>query len=144
MESDQLGTQRVNKCLILLLAILPHLSCILPSDDCPCEAMEMQHKVHILDLNRRPVDSLVTQTLMKHSGLVLQTDSLFTSNGFSPPGDYVVLTDAAISYFRGFYEPVIFRASNSKHQVIEEFVFYVDDCRCHVWKFSGPDTIIIR
>ena len=130
--------------LIPLLSIV-NVSCLLDPSNCICTTDIKHYSVHILNTNHQPIDSLLTWTAMRHSGIVLRADTSSGSHSYLSPGEYIVLTDEEMKYFSLiFYEPVVFHASNSKYDVTQQFVFYIDDCQCHLYKFSGPDTIILQ
>jgi hypothetical protein len=98
----------------------------------------------IADSSHRPIDSLVTWVTDKKSLVVYRTDSSHVRGVSFDPGRYVVLTDGETKYFGSIPETVMFHASDREHNIAESFAFYVDDCRCHLAKLSGPDSIIVR
>ena len=133
-------------CWFLFLPVLAMLSssCLLEHRDCICTTEFRLYTVHIFNNNHQPIDSLVTRVTDKKSQVVYRTDSSH-SRGFSfSPDEYVVLTDGEKRYFRSIPDTVIFHASNGNHNISEPFAFYVDDCQCHLLKFSGPDSIVVR
>lgn len=131
----------------LLISILATvgLSCTVDHKDCVCTEEFRSYSVYIVDGNRQPIDSLVTWVTDRNSQVVYRTDSSSLLDPYQTPGQYIVLTDSEMKYINSVLEIVIFHASNRKYNITESFTFSAsDECRCHIQKVSGPDSIIVQ
>jgi hypothetical protein len=129
--------------LVLVLAIVG-FSCSADHKDCICTLEYRGYSVYIIDSNHQPIDSLVTWVTNKNSGTIYRIDSSSILDPYHTIGRYIVLTDGEMKYFTTIPTSVIFHASNRKYNVTGLFTFNVDDCRCHLQKVAGPDSIIVQ
>ena len=129
------------KCLFIatFLEIITFHGCaIFEPDTCVCTTVYLSSIVHIQDGSHNPIDSLVTTSTIKRTGKTLKYKQYPIGNG-----NYVVLEDDAIKDLDIFGEMVIFHAQNSNYTIDRQFLFDTDNCRCHIHKISGPDTITV-
>ena len=61
-------------------------------------------------------------------------------------GKYTVLNDSFTEMFCscGTTQKIYFSATDGNRIANGEFMFNTDECRCHINKVSGPDTLVIR
>jgi hypothetical protein len=129
------------KCLLIatFLEIITFPGCmIFGPDSCICTMEYESVVVHIQDGAHNPIDSLVTTSTIKRTGKTLKYKQY-------PPGhgNYVVLEDDATKDVDIFGETINFHAQNSNYTIDRQFLFDTDNCRCHIRKVSGPDTITV-
>lgn len=97
--------------------------------------------VTVVDTLGNPVDSLET-TITNSRGKEFNFDELSI-----PPylqGAYYVMTDGCQNDFTIRPEKIIFNGTKGGKEVNGEFFFNTDECRCHVHKVAGPDTLILK
>jgi hypothetical protein len=97
--------------------------------------------VTVIDSLGNPVDSLQT-TVTNSRGKEYNFDT------FSPPpfmrGAYFVMTDGYQNDFSIRPEKIFFKGIKNGKEATGEFYFNTDECRCHVYKIAGPDTLILK
>ena len=97
--------------------------------------------VTVVDSLKNPVDSLQT-TVTNNRG------KEYNFSDYSPPpfmqGAYFVMTDGYQSDFTIKPGKILFTGNKNGKEVTGEFYFNTDECRCHVYKISGPDTLILK
>jgi hypothetical protein len=131
--------------LIIIVLIVVSFSCSVDQKECVCSMEYRGYSIYITDGNHQPIDSLVTMVTDKDSQIIYRTDSSSILDPYHVPGYYSLLTDGEINYFTSFPKLVIFHASNRIYNITESFTFSAgDECRCHILKVSGPDSIIVR
>ena len=117
------------------------LSCDAFSDlkNCICTEEFRVYTVSVVDQNKQPLDSLRVRIYNPLTGRQFDIEQSYASY---ERGLYTVMTDAYTRDLQEGGEPVIFEAENDTLAASGRFYFTVDDCRCHVEKASGPDTLI--
>ena len=124
---------------VLLLNIL--ISCSNEQPDCVCSAEFRMYLVTVIDTLGNPVDSLQTKVTNSWG-------KVYTFEELSQPpyldGAYFVMTDGYQYDFTTRPEKILFRGNKNSLEVIAEFFFNTDECRCHVHKVSGPDTLVLK
>jgi len=60
------------------------------------------------------------------------------------PGAYFVMTDGYQNDFGTAPGKIFFRGIKNNLEVTGEYLFSTDDCRCHVYKVAGPDTLVLK
>jgi hypothetical protein len=128
--------------LILFLSVIALFSCSTVEDDCLCTMEYRFYLVTVVDTLGVPVDSL-TITVKDKDGDdldVTQDPSSFDV------GKYTVLNDSFTQIFCACTTPekVYFSASDGNRIAAGEYLFNTDECKCHINKVSGPDTLVIR
>ena len=131
-------------CLLAFILACVSFSCVKDFFGCVCTTEFRGYAVHIATADRQPIDSLVTRVTNTQSTIVYRSESSTSGGWYGTLGSYVVLTDAEKNYFTTVPDTVVFHASNREHAITETFTFAQDDCRCHLHKVSGPDSIIVR
>ncbi len=124
---------------VIIIAFL--FSCDAFSDlkDCICSQEFRVYTVTVVDQHKQPLDSLRINIYNPQSGREFDIEQNWS---YGDPGMYVVMTDAYNRSLQEGGEPVIFEAENDTLSASGQFYFTVDDCRCHVEKASGPDTLV--
>ena len=129
---------------ILLLSsfVLLFISCSTVENDCVCSQEFRTYKVTVVDDLNHPIDSL-TITIKDAGGNVLNVEQDPSSH---IPGSYVVLTDAFTQMFCTCEktDPIYFYATDGNKVTDDVFLFNTDECRCHINKVSGPDTLVLK
>lgn len=124
--------------LLLLLSCLFY-ACSPTAQDCVC-TMEFRYiTVSVLDNNGNRIDSLATKVTNKQSGKVYS----FGPDSADYFGNYIVMTDQYVRDFNTSPTSILFEAGNRNFKVSTMFSIIADECKCHVSKISGPDTITV-
>lgn len=125
-----------------LFLLLFWYSCSEETSDCICSEEFRMYLVVVIDSLGNPVDSL--QTIVSNDR-GKQYD--FTSYLPLPPymhGTYFVMTDGYQNDFSIVPGRIMFSGNKENKEVNCEFYFNTDKCRCHVYKISGPDTLVLK
>ncbi len=128
--------------LSFLIILFIAISCSAVEKDCICTTVFETSTVLITDANRNPIDSL-SITVKDKDGNKLNIEQ----NYFQfVPGRYVVLNDGFLNLLCGKLLPqkFFFSATDGKKIVSAEYLFNTGDCCCHIQKFEGPDTLVLR
>jgi hypothetical protein len=117
-------------------------SCSEINKDCLCTEEFRSYFVTVVDTIGVPVDSL-DATVRDKNG--------FEINVLQPPyhfseGIYTVLDDSfkEIFYSSTLPEKFYFSATDGSRTAAGEYLFNIDECNCHIYKVSGPDTLVLR
>lgn len=127
--------------LIASILLILWKQCSDEPNDCICTEEFRMYLVTVVDSLGNPVDSLTT-TITNDRGK--QYDF---SNYLPPPympGSYLVMTDGYQHDFSQRKEKIFFTGTKHNKEVTGEYLFNTDDCFCHVYKVSGPDTLILK
>jgi len=128
--------------LILFLSVIIFFSCSTVDEDCLCTEEYRFYLVTVVDTLGIPVDSLDV-TIRDNDG-----DELNVVQDPHPfgAGKYTVLNDSFTDMFCacGTNQKIYFFATDGNRIANGEFMFNTDDCKCHINKVSGPDTLVIR
>lgn len=127
-----------------LLVYIPALfTLILPActvfENCICTTEFRVETVLILDNQNNPVDSLNVEIMNASGRQYIVQQSLF-----SEPGRYVVIDDSYTNEFSTIPWVIFFKAWNDSVSVQAQYGIITDDCKCHIYKTSGPDTLFIN
>ena len=129
------------KLILPLLPILLFYNCDDEYPDCVCTEEFRMYFVTVVDSLGNPIDSL--HTLIKNS-----RGKEYDFGAFSPPsfvsGAYFVMTDGYQNDFRTSVERIIFVGTKKDLEVSGEYLFNTDECRCHIYKVAGPDTLVLK
>jgi len=97
--------------------------------------------VVVVDTLGNPVDSLQT-TIKNERGKEYDFAEL------EPPpylqGAYFVMVDGYQGDFTTRPQKIFFKGTKDEKEVPGEYQFNTDKCRCHVYKVSGPDTLVLK
>ena len=128
--------------LLSFLLIIAAVSCSTVDEDCMCTEEYRFFLVTVVDTLGVPVDSLDV-TIRDKDGDELNV--LQDSHPFGA-GKYTVLNDSFTEMFCacGTTQKVYFSATDGSRITKGEFMFITDECRCHINKISGPDTLILK
>ena len=128
--------------LILFLSVIVLFSCSTVDKDCLCTEEYRFFLVTVVDTLGVPVDSL-TVTIRDKDGDEL--DVVQESYAFGP-GKYTVLNDSFTQMFCvcGTSQKIYFSATDGNRVAAGEFLFNTDECKCHINKVEGPDTLVLR
>ena len=125
-----------------VLSIFCFYSCSTIEKDCLCTAEYRFYLVTIVDTLGVPVDSLAVTIKDKDGGelSVQQETNIFGA------GKYTVLTDSFAKMFCSCGTPgkIYFTATDSIRTASGEYFFNTDECKCHINKISGQDTLVLK
>ena len=128
--------------LLSFIFVIVAVSCSTVDEDCVCTMEFRSYSVTVVDSLGVPLDSL-TVTIKDKDGdeLDVQQEPYSFSNG-----NYTVLNDSFTQEFCacGTPERIYFSATDGNKTANGEFMFNTDECRCHINKVSGPDTLVLR
>jgi hypothetical protein len=96
--------------------------------------------VSILDTNGKRADSLATTVTNKQSGKVYS----FSPDSADYFGNYIIMTDQYVKDFSTTPTEILFEASKGYLKTSAVYSISTDECKCHVSKTAGPDTLTIR
>lgn len=126
----------------VILIFIALNSCSDLEEDCMCTEEYRFYLVTVIDTLGVPVDSL-TVTITDKDG-----DELDVTQDPNPfgAGKYTVLNDSFIQMFCSCTTPekIYFSATDGIRTASGEFMFNTDECKCHINKVSGPDTLVLR
>ncbi|NOX17084.1 MAG: hypothetical protein GXO87_02240 [Chlorobi bacterium] len=110
-------------------------------DDCICTDEFRSEYVFILDSEGVPLDSLQTLMINETTG-----DTLANNNGafVYERGMYWLIDDNYVKDLTTAPQTFIFTAENGATSVGAVYQFATDNCKCHIEKVSGPDTLRIK
>ena len=125
--------------LMLLLIILN--SCSTVENDCMCTMEFRAYLVTVINSAGVPIDSLSLLIRDKDGNELNVEQTYFPYSG----GMYTVLTDSFTKMFCscGTPEKIYFTATDGTRTASAEYLFNTDECKCHINKVSGPDTLVI-
>ncbi len=128
--------------IVSFLLIIAIISCSTIDEDCMCTEEYRFFLVTVVDTLGIPADSLDV-TIRDKDGDEL--DVLQESHPFGP-GKYTVLNDSYTQMFCacGTVQKVYFSATDGNRVASGEFLFNTDECKCHINKVEGPDTLVLR
>ena len=127
--------------IIFGLSIFLCTQCSDEQCDYLCTTEFRTYLVTVIDTLGNPVDSL-------HTKVINSRGKEFNFDGITPPpnlvGKYLVMADRYKKDFTTRQESVIFTGNKNGHEVSAKFFFNTDECRCHVYKVFGPDTLVLK
>lgn len=128
--------------LLSFLLIISVVSCSNADEDCMCTEEYRFFLVTVVDTLGIPVDSLDVIIRDKDGD---ELDIVQESYAFGP-GKYTVLNDSFIQMFCacGTSQKIYFSATDGNRVAAGEFLFNTDECKCHINKVEGPDTLVLR
>ena len=125
---------------ILGLALVTAAGC---DDDpllngCFCTEEFRAVSVTVVDTAGSPVDSMSVVVTRPRDGFTFTPDQELAFD----PGTYVIMDDGDKTALTISGETVRVVATKGGASVNADYVFATDDCRCHIEKVSGPDTLV--
>ncbi|MDT3695318.1 MAG: hypothetical protein B6D44_00780 [Ignavibacteriales bacterium UTCHB2] len=127
---------------ISFFPVLILFSCSEIEKDCICTGEFRFYLVTVVDTLGVPVDSLTVIIKDKDGDeLDVQQDPFFLDEG-----KYTVLNDSFthIMFAYGTPQVIYFSVTDGIRAAKGEFMFNTDECKCHINKVSGPDTLVLR
>lgn len=137
----KLVKKQINFFSCLVIAFL-FASCSTVDRDCLCTEEYRFFLVTVVDTLGIPVDSLNVIIKDKDGDeLDVQQEQYFLDEG-----KYTVLNDSFIHIMCacGTPQKFYFSATDGNRTATGEFMFNTDECKCHINKVSGPDTLVLR
>lgn len=126
----------------VILIFIALNSCSDLDEDCMCTEEYRFYLVTVIDTLGVPVDSL-TVTITDKDG-----DELDVTQDPNPlgAGKYAVLNDSFIQMFCscGTSQTIYFSATDGNRIAEGEYLFNTDECKCHINKVSGQDTLVLK
>lgn len=107
-----------------------------------CTDEYRSYGVTVIDATGNPVEGLTATVRNEWSGRSISRDS--TNGGLGIGGNYTLITDSEIDMVSEDGSPISFVAAGNNLVAEASYVIGTGNCRCHVLKISGPDTITAR
>lgn len=128
--------------LISFIFVIVAVSCSTVDEDCMCTEEYRFFLVTVIDTLGVPVDSL-NVIVRDNDGNELDVQQ--ESHPFGA-GKYTVLNDSFthIMCACGTPQLIYFSATDGNRVANGEFLFNTDECKCHINKVSGSDTLVLR
>lgn len=128
--------------LVLFLSVIVFFSCSTIDEDCVCTEEYRYYLVTVVDTLGIPVDSLNVVIKDKDGD---ELNVVQDPNPFGA-GKYTVLNDSFTQMFCSctLPETIYFSATDGNRIANGEFLFKTDECNCHVYKVTGPDTLVLK
>lgn len=125
--------------LLLVWATLPACSRSPFDGDCVCTTEFRQITLVVLGVDGEPAEGV---DVMVRS---IRTNRVFNVDPAHPePGTYVVFDDSFRFQIREEGEAISVRATKGDAAVEAQFLMGTDDCRCHISRLAGPDTVRLQ
>lgn len=126
---------------IFILSLLLFLnSCSSVDNNCICTQEFRMYTVFVIDNANQPVDSLNVEIKNAVTGRVY----LFPEKIYLGKGVYQVMNDSYTKEFTQWPEKVLFKGTKNGAVIESEYFFNTDECKCHGYKISGKDTLVIN
>lgn len=125
-------------CLLALAISSIITSCYDDSDDCICTMEFRIITVVVVDQFNNPVKELLTIIRDDKNKIYnVQMETLFD-------GHYPVMSDKYTNEFTPVPRRILFYGQSDSLEVNGEYMINADNCKCHINKVSGPDTLVLR
>lgn len=132
----------MRRTIFFIISAIVFSSCSEIDKNCLCTEEFRSYLVTVVDTLGIPVDSLNVIIKDKDGDeLDVQQDQYFLDEG-----KYTVLNDSFTHIFCscGTPQTIYFSATDGSRTANGEFLFNTDECKCHVNKVSGPDTLLLN
>jgi len=132
----------MRRTIFFIISAIVFSSCSEIDKNCLCTEEFRSYLVTVVDTLGIPVDSLNVIIKDKDGDeLDVQQDQYFLDEG-----KYTVLNDSFTHIFCscGTPQTIYFSATDGSRIATGEFMFNTDECKCHVNKVSGPDTLLLN
>lgn len=106
-------------------------------ENCICTGEFVTISVTIVDENNSPVTGLIT----KVRDVTGKTYNV-SEYRYPEPGVYTIMTDGYVRSFTTLPKEIIFSGKSDSFEVTGKFSINTGECKCHVNKLSGPDTLV--
>jgi hypothetical protein len=125
--------------LVFVMSILFYSCASIENEDagCACTAMFASIGVTVVDQNNRVIDSLTVTVKNRITGKVYD----FYGETRDYDGGYLVMTDEYVKDFSMIPQTIVFTGKKGHATVSADFLIITDECKCHVGKSSGLDTM---
>lgn len=125
--------------LILTAVLLIISSCSLDDNNCGCTAEFAMINVVVVDEQNSPIAGLISEVKSEFG------KSYDLSDAEVPfQGNYTVMTDKYVDDFTILPKAVHFTGRLGSFEVKADFRINTDECKCHINKVSGPDTLVLK
>ena len=127
--------------VIILISVHLFLSCTTDVKDCICTTEFRVYDIIVIDSFGNSVDSLNTR-ITNSSG------KEFSPNGnthtHDSEGRYWIMDDSYIKEFSIRPTAIFLEGTKEDASVEAAFLFNTCECKCHVYKVAGPDTVVAQ
>jgi hypothetical protein len=125
--------------LIFVMSILFYSCASIVNQDsgCVCTEVFVSVGVTVVDQNNRVVDSLIVTVKNRSTGKVYDFYGEIREYG----GGYIVMTDEYTKDFSTMPQAIVFTGHKGNTYISADFSIITDECKCHVGKSAGPDTL---
>lgn len=93
----------------------------------------------VVDDSSNPVEGMAVTIRIERTERLLTPTPVFGEQGRD--GIYTIITDSELDELESDGDLISFSATGVGISASAQFVFGTTDCRCHVTKISGPETI---
>lgn len=125
----------------ILLFLLPACDTGYQNRDCACTEVYASEFLYVYTKDGKPIDGMQTRVEDPESGRVY----FYYTHPFDyyVPGGYLVMNDKFVKELP--FQPIMLEITlrNDSLMIEQMLWFNVDDCRCHIQKTAGPDTLYI-
>jgi len=124
--------------LVFVMSILFYSCALVENHDSGymCTAVFVSIGVTVVDQNNIEVDSLTVTVKNKNTGKVYDFGETRDYQGH-----YLVMTDSYSKDFNVIPQTIEFTGKKGNTEISTEFLIVTDECKCHVGKAAGPDTL---
>lgn len=127
--------------LILLIVIILIMGCDKFYKDCICTQEFRMYSLTILDSEDAPIDSVKITVRDKLSNKIYDLSDY--NYDFLPKGEYIIFHDGFKNDLSTITQLIVVKLEVDSLIEQTDFGFNTDECKCHVQKVFGPDTIWI-
>jgi len=131
--------KRIAAIVFFIALLFP--SCTTDVKDCICTTDFRGYNITIVDSLGNPVDSLITR-ITNSRGREFTPNSLYYQR--SSEGKYWMMGDSYKNEFTVRPTSIYFEGAKEGVTAEAAFLFNTDECKCHVNKVAGPDTIVAQ
>ena len=128
---------------IIVIVSALGLCCLVACDtafDCDCTTEFVAVTFQVVNDDGEPEAGVEVTIILERTGEILALDQPGADLGF-----FVVITDSQKSLIHPFFGDVLKVEGVSGEEGFEiGFRVDVDECRCHIHKVFGPDTVVIH
>ena len=124
--------------IISFIAILI-LSCTTDVKDCACTLEFRGYSIIVINSSGDPVDSLITR-ITNSSGKEFSFHGSYFPN--DSEGRYWIMDDSYKNEFTIRPTTIFFDGTKENVSAEAAFLINTDECKCHVNKVAGPDTVV--
>lgn len=141
MKLNEVLLMNYKALFLFIIFLIVIIGCSNSSENnCICTQEFCSYSVFIADENLNGIDSLITETRNKQTG----EKYIISQSWFTEKGRYTVMDDSHTLKLSVVPTQVIFTAKKGEIDIEVDYFFNTDDCKCHINKVSGSDTIIVR